>query len=45
MLYPYEANGEGEITVPEGRDLVILEPDGKSSAHVRLALKLPDKDM
>jgi hypothetical protein len=29
MLYPYEANGEGEITVPDGREVVILEPDGK----------------
>jgi hypothetical protein len=31
MLYPYEANGEGEITVPDGRELTILEPDGKSN--------------
>jgi hypothetical protein len=31
MLYTYDANGEGEITVPEGRELVIIEPDGKSS--------------
>lgn len=29
MLYAYEANGEGEITVPEGRELVIIEPDGE----------------
>jgi formin-binding protein 1 len=30
MLYPYDANGEGEITVPDGREVTILEPDGKS---------------
>lgn len=34
MLYPYEANGEGEITVPEGREIVVLEPDGKSSRSI-----------
>lgn len=30
MLYQYDANGEGEITVPDGREVTILEPDGKS---------------
>ena len=30
MLYPYEANGEGELNLPEGRELIILEPDGES---------------
>jgi hypothetical protein len=30
MLYKFEAAGPGELTVPEGRDLVILEPDSKS---------------
>lgn len=30
MLYPYDANGNEEITVSEGREVVILEPDGKS---------------
>ncbi|KAF3760499.1 FCH-domain-containing protein [Cryphonectria parasitica EP155] len=30
MLYTFEANGEGEISVPEGRDVVILEPDSGS---------------
>jgi len=29
MLYAYEANGEGEITVADGKDVTILEPDGK----------------
>jgi hypothetical protein len=27
-LYAYEANGEGEVSVGEGKDVVILEPDG-----------------
>jgi formin-binding protein 1 len=29
MLYTFEANGDGELSVPEGRDVIILEPDGK----------------
>jgi formin-binding protein 1 len=33
MLYQYDANGEGEITVPDGREVTILEPDGKSRPH------------
>lgn len=28
MLYAYTARGEGEITVEQGKDLIILEPDG-----------------
>jgi hypothetical protein len=31
MLYPYQANGEGEITIENGKDVVIVEPDGKRS--------------
>lgn len=27
MLYAFESGGEGELTVPGGRDVVILEPD------------------
>lgn len=30
MLYSYQENGEGELTVAEGKDVVILEPDGRS---------------
>jgi hypothetical protein len=30
MLYAFEASGEGELTVHDGRDVVLLEPDGKS---------------
>ena len=29
MLYRYEANGEGEVTIADGKEVVILEPDGK----------------
>lgn len=29
MLYTFEANGEGEVSVPEGRELTILEPDSR----------------
>ena len=31
MLYGYDANGEGELTVAEGKEVVIIEPDGKFS--------------
>lgn len=27
MLYSFEANGDGEITITEGRDITIIEPD------------------
>jgi hypothetical protein len=30
MLYSFEAGAAGELSVPEGRDLVVLEPDSKS---------------
>lgn len=30
MLYAYQKNAAGEISVSEGREVVILEPDGKS---------------
>lgn len=29
MMYAYQQNGEGEISVSEGREVVIVEPDGK----------------
>ena len=28
MLYPYQATGEDEISVDEGQDVVVVEPDG-----------------
>ena len=40
MLYSFEANGEGELSVPEGRDVEILEPDsGSGWIKVRLGYK------
>ncbi|QSS51956.1 actin polymerization protein Bzz1 [Histoplasma capsulatum var. duboisii H88] len=30
MMYPYDANGEDEITVEEGREVIIVEPDDGS---------------
>jgi len=31
MLYAYDASGDGEITVGEGKEVTVLEPDGKTS--------------
>ncbi|AEO62435.1 uncharacterized protein THITE_2106586 [Thermothielavioides terrestris NRRL 8126] len=40
MLYAFEAGGPGELSVPEGRDLVILEPDtGSGWVKVRAGYK------
>lgn len=30
MLYPFEGNGDEELSVGEGREVVLIEPDGKS---------------
>ncbi|KKA18554.1 Actin polymerization protein Bzz1 [Rasamsonia emersonii CBS 393.64] len=30
MIYPYQANGEGEITVDEGQEVVVVDPDDGS---------------
>lgn len=30
MLYPYQANGDGEITIAEGQEVVLIEPDDGS---------------
>lgn len=34
MLYAYQQNGDGELTVPDGRDVTILEPDGKCLIYI-----------
>ncbi|CAO2651887.1 Nn.00g001700.m01.CDS01 [Neocucurbitaria sp. VM-36] len=34
MLYAYQENGEGELTVADGREVTILEPDGRSFANL-----------
>lgn len=40
MLYTFEANSGGELSVPEGREVVVLEPDdGSGWAKVRLGYK------
>lgn len=31
LLYTFEANGDGELSVPEGREVSIVEPDGMFS--------------
>lgn len=30
MMYTFESNGDGELSVPEGREVTVLEPDSKS---------------
>jgi hypothetical protein len=40
MLYAYQANGDGEISVAEGRDIAILEPDGtfpRTTSHAPIS--------
>jgi len=36
MLYPYEAREAGEVTLSEGTEVKILEPDGKTNILDRL---------
>lgn len=31
MLYTFEANGDGEVSVPEGREMTVVEPDSEST--------------
>jgi len=41
MLYAFEANGEGELTVSEGREVAILEPDSAyAPPHLLLLLSI-----
>ncbi|KAI0164362.1 FCH-domain-containing protein [Hypoxylon sp. FL1284] len=40
MLYGFEANGDGEVSVTEGRDVTVLEPDdGSGWVKVRAGYK------
>lgn len=39
MLYAYDANGDGEITVAEGKEVVILEPDDGGWTKVKSIFK------
>lgn len=41
MLYSYQQNGDGEVTVDEGKEVVILEPDGESHFQSSARLFLP----
>jgi hypothetical protein len=34
MLYTYQENGPGELSVAEGKEITILEPDGRSLANL-----------
>jgi hypothetical protein len=34
MLYTFKTNGEGEVSAEEGREVVILEPDGRASSPI-----------
>lgn len=38
MIYSYDANGDGEISVSEGKDVTILEPDGIYPTYFALSL-------
>jgi hypothetical protein len=40
MLYAYDANGDGELTVAEGKEVTILEPDGETEVWPLLWNKL-----
>jgi hypothetical protein len=43
MLYAYQAGGADEVTVQEGDDVTIVEPDGKlSSPRVKMLLTMVD---
>ncbi|OCK76162.1 FCH-domain-containing protein [Lepidopterella palustris CBS 459.81] len=40
MLYGYQQNGDGEISVPDGKDIIILEPDdGSGWIKIRVGFK------
>ena len=33
MMYPYQENAQGEITVDEGQEVIVLDPDGTSPTY------------
>ncbi|EPE27273.1 Cysteine-rich [Glarea lozoyensis ATCC 20868] len=39
MLYAYDANGDGEVTVAEGKEVTILEPDDGGWTKVKVGYK------
>lgn len=40
MVYAYDANSEGEITIGEGQDFAIIEADGTPRSHLVLSPKI-----
>jgi len=38
MLYAYQQNGDGELTVPDGKEVMIVESDGKYSYLILMLL-------
>lgn len=40
MLYSYQENGEGELSISEGKEITILEPDGMSFANLSPMFRL-----
>jgi hypothetical protein len=45
MMYPYTAGGEGEITVSDGQEVVIVEPDGMFIFPMSHSLNHADNDL
>ncbi|TAQ83983.1 hypothetical protein B7494_g7692 [Chlorociboria aeruginascens] len=39
MIYAYDANGEGEISVSEGKEIVIVEPDDGGWTKIKAGFK------
>ena len=39
MMFPYQVNGDGEISVDEGREITVVEPDGTCLSHANLDVK------
>ena len=42
MLYAYQASGEGEVTVEEGTDVTIVEPDGTHFSPICFLSLIPN---
>ena len=40
MLYTFDASGESEVSVPEGREVTILEPDGTINSFLSIPTQI-----
>lgn len=40
MMYAFDATGDGELSVPEGREVTVLEPDGMFSPFITASTSL-----